>query len=114
MSVFKLTIRTPDDTIFDGDVESLIVPGPGGFYGILARHAPMAGAIAAGIMKVQPIGEGPPFFVVGEGVMEVGGDRAIAYVDVARPADDEADAEEKLAVYLKEVARPLVSGPPSG
>lgn len=113
MSVLKLTIRTPEDTVFEGDVESLVVPGPRGYYGLLAHHAPMVGAVAVGILRVRQIGQGLSFFVVGEGVMEVGGDRVVAYVDTAYAVDDEADAEETLEVYLKDIARPLVSGPVS-
>ena len=43
---FKILLSTPDKTFFNGPADSLVCPGLGGYFGVLAKHARMVSAIA--------------------------------------------------------------------
>ena len=93
---FRFQLATPDKVFFNGDAESLVVPGPEGYFGILARHARMVAAVGTGILKIEAAGS-PQLFVVDGGVAEVTPEETMILADVAIAASDSADAEEKLA-----------------
>ena len=90
-----LTIITPDRTVFEGNVDSVVVPGATGSFGVLPHHAPMVSAVGRGILKAVVDGA-PTYFVVNGGVADVGRDRAIVMADRVMAAVDDLDATEKL------------------
>jgi F-type H+-transporting ATPase subunit epsilon len=45
---FKLNIITPENKVFEGDVDSVKCPGINGLFGILTNHAPMVSALGEG------------------------------------------------------------------
>ena len=92
---FEFLLSTPDKTFFKGPATSVVCPGPEGYFGILARHAQMVAAIGTGIIKVEAVGE-TKLFVVDGGVAEVTPEQTVILADLAIPATDPADAEEKL------------------
>lgn len=49
----KLTILTPEKTLFSADAEELILTTVDGEIGILDRHAPLLAAVKAGKIKVK-------------------------------------------------------------
>ena len=65
-----LEIISPDKTIFQGEVDSLQLPGTSGSFGILNNHAPIIATLKAGVVKVQQDGSEKLFEVAG-GVVEV-------------------------------------------
>ncbi len=86
---FEVSLVTPDGSVFDGDVEMLIVPGADGEIGVLARHAPLVALLRAGSTRVhlrraQEVRE----FATGPGFFKVEQDRALALVDDAVEVDD--------------------------
>ena len=103
MQTFRTRILTPEKCVFDEEVDALVVPGPAGSFGVLARHAPMIAAVGAGILKVS--GEaGTRFIAVSNGLLQAGENAVLLLADSAIPASDEYDAEEKLAVVIAEAA----------
>jgi F-type H+-transporting ATPase subunit epsilon len=48
---FKLEIVTPDGRTFDGDVESCVLPGREGSFGVLPGHAPFMTVLGPGEAK---------------------------------------------------------------
>lgn len=48
MKTFKLEIVTPDGSTFSGDVESCVLPGVEGLFGILPSHAPFMTVLGPG------------------------------------------------------------------
>ena len=82
MAAFRTRIVTPESCAFDAEVESLVVPGVDGFYGVLSHHAPMIAAVGAGILKVSTGGT-DVFFSVGKGVLEVGEKNVLILTDRA-------------------------------
>jgi F-type H+-transporting ATPase subunit epsilon len=61
----KLIIVTPENTAFDQDVDSVILPLIDGEAGILAYHSPMIGRLAAGELRVMLAGRSERFYVEG-------------------------------------------------
>ncbi len=92
---FQFLLSTPDKTYFNGPADSLVVPGLGGYFGVLAKHACMVAAIGTGIAKVQSAGV-TKLFVIDGGVAEVTPDETVILADLAISATDIADAEQKL------------------
>ncbi|MEI6563950.1 MAG: F0F1 ATP synthase subunit epsilon [bacterium] len=92
---FKFLLSTPDKTFYNEVADSIVCPGPEGYFGVLARHARMVAAVGTGVLKV--ISEGnTKLFVVDGGVAEVTPESTFILADLAIPASDPADAEEKL------------------
>jgi F-type H+-transporting ATPase subunit epsilon len=102
---YRLAVRTPEGTAFDGEVASVVVPGLQGRYGIFPGHAPMLGSVAAGILEVRAA-EGLRWFVVGGGFTEVGQGQVELLVDAALAVSGPDAAEERLEAYLRDAALP--------
>jgi F-type H+-transporting ATPase subunit epsilon len=93
--MFRVLLSTPDKTFFNGSADSVVCPGPEGYFGILARHAQMVAAVGIGILKIDSEGVSR-LFVVDGGVVEVTPEETAVMADLVIPATDPADAEEKL------------------
>ncbi len=93
--MFRVLLSTPDKTFFNGAADSVVCPGPEGYFGILARHAQMVAAVGIGILKIESEGA-IRLFVVDGGVVEVSPKETAVMADLVIPATDPADAEEKL------------------
>ena len=91
----KLEIVTPEGTVYSEDVELVTLPGIAGQMGIYPRHVPLISQMVPGEMIVHKDGR-DTFVAVGEGLIEVTGDRVSILTDLAIPANriDEAKAEE--------------------
>ena len=48
----NLEILTPEKKLFNGEVYGVQMPGIGGWFEVLEKHAPLVGALKAGRMKV--------------------------------------------------------------
>jgi F-type H+-transporting ATPase subunit epsilon len=94
MSDFHLSIVTPEGTVFEDDVESVVAPGVEGSFGVLARHAPIISALHRGVLQVRRAGQGM-FFAVGESFLEVGESGVLVLADVALLAGSLDDAREE-------------------
>ena len=99
MAAFKLTLVSPHGKAFEGDCESLVSPGYGGDFGVLAGHAPMIAMLKRGITKLTA-GSETTFFVTGEGVCEVTKESVNVLVDTALKAANLDDAKKALANHL--------------
>jgi len=91
----KLEIVTPQATVFSEDVEMVTLPGVKGEMGILPQHVRLMTQLVPGEMIVRKSGQ-DRFLAVGEGLIEVTGDRVSIVTDMAVAAEniDEAKAEE--------------------
>ena len=102
----KLEIVTPQATVFSEDVEMVTLPGVKGEMGILPQHVRLMTQLVPGEMIVRKSGQ-DRFLAVGEGLIEVTGDRVSIVTDMALAAEniDEAKAEEarqRAAARLRE------------
>ena len=53
MKLFDLSIITPDATLYDGKVYSLVAPSRLGYMGVLADHAPLIAILAGGRITLK-------------------------------------------------------------
>jgi F-type H+-transporting ATPase subunit epsilon len=89
----KLEIVTPEAVALSEDVEMVTMPGVEGEMGIYPQHVPLMTQIVPGEVIAK---KGTQEFVlaVGEGFVEITGDRVSLLTDLAISADaDEAEAE---------------------
>jgi F-type H+-transporting ATPase subunit epsilon len=94
-ATLKLEIVTPDAMAYSEDVEMVTVPAAEGEMGIYPQHIPVLTQIVAGELAVRKDGR-DLFMAVGEGFVQVTGERVAILTDMAIQADniDEAKAEE--------------------
>lgn len=95
MATLKLEIVTPEARIYSADVDMVTLPGVEGEMGIFPMHIPLMTQITHGEIIARKGGE-DHFLAVGEGFVEVTGERVAVLTDMAIKADDidEAKAEE--------------------
>jgi F-type H+-transporting ATPase subunit epsilon len=94
-ATLKLEIVTPDAKVFSEDVEMVTLPGIEGEMGIFPQHVPLMTQIVPGEIVARKGGQ-DVFLAVGEGFVEITGDRVAILSDMAISAEsvDEAKAEE--------------------
>ena len=94
-STLKLQIITPDGTAYSEDVEMVTLPGVEGQMGVFPQHVPLMTQMVPGEIIVRKEGK-DSFLAVGEGMVEVLGDRVAILTDLAVESDkiDEAKVEE--------------------
>jgi F-type H+-transporting ATPase subunit epsilon len=91
----KLQIVTPEGTVYSEDVEMVGLRAVEGQIGILPNHVRLMTQMLPGEMMVRKGGR-DQFLAVGEGLVEVTGERVAIATDMAVPVEgiDEARAEE--------------------
>jgi F-type H+-transporting ATPase subunit epsilon len=101
----RCEIVSQDRTVFEGDVDNILLPGAAGEMGILPNHAPVLTTLKYGVVKVRKGGKEELFTVAG-GVAEVQpkivtilADAAenVEEIDITRAEDARKRAEEILA-----------------
>jgi F-type H+-transporting ATPase subunit epsilon len=94
-NTLKLEIVTPEAKTYSEDVEMVTLPGVEGEMGIFPQHVPLVTQITSG--EVVVLKGGREFYLaIGEGFVEITGERVAIMTDMAIKADDidEAKAEE--------------------
>jgi F-type H+-transporting ATPase subunit epsilon len=94
-NTLKLEIVTPEAQTFSEDVEMVTLPAAEGEIGVLPQHVPLLTQIVPGEIIARKEGK-DIFLAVGEGFVEVSGQRVAILTDMAIRAEniDEAQAEE--------------------
>jgi F-type H+-transporting ATPase subunit epsilon len=101
----RCEIVSQDRTVFQGDVDIVVLPGAGGEMGVLPHHAPVLTTLKYGVIKIRRNGKEDVFTVAG-GVAEVQpeivtilADAAenVQEIDMARAETARKRAEEALA-----------------
>src|SRR3990170_2448507 len=101
----RCEIVSQDRTVFEGDVDIVVIPGTDGEMGILPNHAPLLSTIRMGVVKIRQGGEEQDFTITG-GLVEVQpkivtilADAAenIEEIDIARAEEAKRRAEQRLA-----------------
>jgi F-type H+-transporting ATPase subunit epsilon len=95
MATLKLEIVTPDSKTYSEDVDMVTLPGVEGEMGIYPQHVPVLTQIVPGEIVARKDGR-DYFLAVGEGFVEITGERVAIMTDMAIRAEniDEARAEE--------------------
>lgn len=94
---FKLEIVTPESKVFSGDVDFVQLTGIDGEMGIFAGHMPLMTQLLSGQINVRT-GSQVSLMAVGDGFVQVTGQKVAILTDMAIAADniDEAKTEEAL------------------
>ena len=105
----RCEIVSQDRTVFQGDVDMVVLPGAAGEMGILPHHAPVLTTLQYGVIKVRHSGREEIFAVAG-GVAEI-------QPDVVTVLADAAENVEEIDVVRAQFARKraeeiLAKGPP--
>jgi len=86
----QLRIVSPERTVFQGEVASLVAPAHDGQVGILPGHAPFICLLGGGTFSIDLPGGGSRQYFVNRGVMKVEGNQVVAlteYAGTEPPAD---------------------------
>jgi F-type H+-transporting ATPase subunit epsilon len=102
----KLEIVTPETTVYSEDVDMVTLQGIEGQMGIMPDHVQLMTQLVPGEMIVRKNGR-DDLLAVGEGLVEITGDRVAIVTDMAVRAEsiDEAKVEEarqRAAARLRE------------
>jgi F-type H+-transporting ATPase subunit epsilon len=105
-NTLKLEIVTPDAVVFSEDVDMVTLPGVEGEMGVYPDHVPLMTQLLPGELTVRRAAK-DEFLAVGEGFVEITGDRVSVLTDMAIKMEDinEAAVEEarrRAAARLKE------------
>ena len=107
--MFRLTIVTPERPYFDGECQSVVLPGTEGYLGVLTSHAPLLTAVAPGELRItessSPVER---VFAVSGGFFEVSHNHATLLAEaVEEPAAiDLARAQAALERARQRLAQP--------
>ena len=95
MATLKLEIVTPEAKVYSEDVDMVTLPGIEGEMGIYPMHVPLMTQVMAGEVVARKGGQ-DQFLAVGEGFVEITGERVAIMTDMAIKAEniDESKAEE--------------------
>jgi F-type H+-transporting ATPase subunit epsilon len=87
MATFHFALVSPEQVLFSGQVEHVVVPGSEGEFGVLAGHAPLIASLRPGILKILGPGQPQRIMVLG-GFAEVGPEGLTVLADTAVPVEE--------------------------
>jgi F-type H+-transporting ATPase subunit epsilon len=112
MATFHFDLVSPEQLVFSGEVEHVVVPGTEGEFGVLAGHAPLIAMLRPGVVKI--LGPDEQQILVVGGFAEVSPEGLTILADRAVPIDEIdpdviageiKDAEEDVADATDDAAR---------
>ena len=86
MKTYHLQVITPEEIIFDGQAQSLVVPGTAGYLGVLADHTPIL-TTKGGDMHPDRRPKKRFFYKNPGGFLEVSRNQASLLVDTITPTE---------------------------
>ncbi len=67
----KISVLSPDKSIFEGEISSVKVPGSGGQFQVLNNHAAIVSALVKGDVEIVKGDGGKMSFAIEKGFIEV-------------------------------------------
>lgn len=86
--LFDLSVVTPEGEAYDGPVETVVLPGTEGDFGVLPGHEPFLTGLRIGTMTIRDSGGQEIHAAVSRGFAEVLGDRVSVMVGSCEFAHD--------------------------
>ncbi len=97
MPVFRCSIVTPTETVFDEDVEYVSFPAWDGQQGVMAGQSPLLSELGIGAARIDRSGRGSRWYLLEGGFAQVQGGALTLLTGRATPAEElsheEAEAE---------------------
>ncbi|MDP4285842.1 MAG: ATP synthase F1 subunit epsilon [Bacteroidota bacterium] len=81
-----LEILTPEKKIFSGEVYGVLLPGIGGMFEVLEKHAPIVSALKAGKLKILKDKTATSIYSIQSGFVEVLNNKTTVLVEGAKEA----------------------------
>lgn len=81
-----LEILTPEKKIFSGEVYGVQLPGIGGMFEVLEKHAPLVSALKAGKLKILKDKSHSALYSIQSGFVEVLNNKTTVLVEGAKEA----------------------------
>ena len=78
-----LEILTPERKLFSGEVLGVQLPGIGGLFEVLDKHAPMVSALKAGKMKILKDKSSTASYAIKSGFVEVMNNKTTVLIEGA-------------------------------
>lgn len=78
-----LEILTPEKKIYSGEVYGVQLPGIGGLFEVLDKHAPLVSALKAGKLKILKDKSATTSYTIQGGFVEVLNNKAMVLVEGA-------------------------------
>ena len=103
MATLRLEIVTPEAKTFSDDVESVVIPGVDGELGILPQHIGLMTQLLPGELRITKSGQ-ETRLAVGEGFVEVTGDKVSVLTDMAVAESDIDENAVEEAIRRAEAA----------
>ena len=83
--MLKVSVISPEASVFEGTTDSVVAPGFDGEFGILSDHAPMMTLLGKGTLRIGTAGSTQSFQVEG-GFLQVAGNVVRVVTEKAVPA----------------------------
>jgi len=84
--MFKLSIVTPEQVFYEGEVSSMIIPGSEGYLGVLTDHAPLITAVIPGKLTIKDQSMQEIILSITYGFFEISSNTASLLVDAVEYA----------------------------
>ena len=76
-----ISVLTPDEEYFQGEIESVTVPGSAGEFQVLPNHAAIVSSLSAGKVEIREVGGKQMVIEITGGFIEVLSDAVSLLVD---------------------------------
>ncbi len=86
---FHLTVVTPEQIFFEGDIRSMIVPGGAGSFGVLANHAPIISTLLSGRLVLTTVEGKKRTLKIGPGFLDGLNNEVTLVTETVTPMDSE-------------------------
>ena len=105
---FHLSLLTPERSLLEAEVVSILAPGSEGYLGILAHHAPLVTALQPGRLEIKDAEQNESIYAVSGGFLEVSDNKATVLADAVETPDEiDVDRAEKSLGRAKERLRDI-------
>ena len=81
----RVTLVSPEGSLFDGDASDLVAPAFDGLVGVLPGHAPFLTLLGSGVLRITQAGT-TSRFTVANGLLQVVGDGVLVVAERATTA----------------------------
>ena len=86
----RVTVISPEDSVFDGEATAVVAPAHDGEVGILSKHAPFMTLLGEGRLTVRQESGTDTIFRVRGGILQVMDDVVNVVAEHAKGEDDNA------------------------
>jgi F-type H+-transporting ATPase subunit epsilon len=81
-ALFHVNIIAPNQSVYEADISSLVVPAEHGYLGVLAHHAPIIAELRPGAITLRDVnGTIKKFILETSGLLEVSDNHATLLLD---------------------------------